>query len=280
MLRGRQVLQAAGVATAALDARLLMQAASTLSHEQLVMGGDDLLPADQAARFDGFVAARAGGKPVSRILGTREFWGLELAVTSATLDPRADTETLVSAVLARLGSMRQPYIRDMGTGSGAILLALLHALPQARGLGSDLSFGALKTARANARAVGVSDRASFVMSDWGQVPTRLADILVSNPPYIARGELPGLMREVRGHDPVQALDGGADGLLPYRQIAAQLRWLVKPGGLLAFEMGPTQGKQVQAVLAAVGAQVRGAGLGVVADLAGRPRVVVARAPRR
>lgn len=276
---GREVLAKAGVASAALDARVLLGAATGLSAEHLILRGDAALDAEAGATFRRFVDARACGKPVSRIVGYREFWGLSLRVTSDTLDPRPDTETLVNAVVARTGHETRPYIRDLGTGSGAILLALLTALPAARGLGSDLSFGAVTTARANAQAVGLSDRASFLMSDWGLVPARLADIVVSNPPYIARGELPGLMREVRAHDPVRAVDGGSDGLEPYRRIAGQVPLIARPGALLAFEIGPAQARDVTAILAAAGASVRGRGLGVVRDLAGRPRVVVARAGR-
>lgn len=278
--RGRAFLAYHDIETAALDARVLLQAAGGLSHESLVMYGDDAITPDVHQTFQLFLEARSQGKPVSRILGRREFWGLELGVSADTLDPRPDTETLVAAVLDRMGNEQRPYFRDLGTGSGAILLALLSAMPQARGLGSDLSYGALRMARANARAMGVDDRAAFVMSDWGRVPTRLADVVVSNPPYIARGELPGLMRDVRGHDPVRALDGGADGLEPYRRIAGQLPLIALPGALLAFEIGPTQATAVQAILSGVGACVSGARLGMVRDLAGRPRVIVARAPRR
>ena len=275
----RAFLKESDVDTAALDARLLLQAATGLSHEALVMQGEDALQADAADLFQLFLEARAQGKPVSRIIGQREFWGLTLGVSGDTLDPRADTETLVEAVLGRLGGNQRPYIRDLGTGSGAILLALLSALPDARGLGSDLSFGAICMARRNARATGIGSRAAFLMSAWGLVPARLADVVVSNPPYIARGELPGLMREVRDFDPTRALDGGADGLEPYRRIARHLHLIARPNALLAFETGHRQADQVLGILDGAGVQVSGPGLGMVRDMAGRPRVVVARGPR-
>lgn len=280
LARARAFLHKHDIPTAVLDARVLLQAAADLSHEALVMRGDEVLEADAGRTLETFLQARAQGKPVSRIIGHREFWGLQLGVSDDTLDPRPDTETLVEAVLARVGAGTRPYIRDLGTGSGAILLALLSALPQARGLGSDLSFGAVSMARRNALETGLARRASFVMSDWGQVPARLADIVVSNPPYIARGELPGLMRDVRDHDPVRALDGGADGLEPYRRIAGQLRLVAQPSALVAFEIGHTQATQVRSILENAGACVSGPGLGLVRDIAGRPRVIVARAPRR
>ncbi len=280
LVQARAFLDSRDVATAGLDARVLLQAAAGVSHEALVMRGDEVLEPHAARTFENFLKSRASGKPVSRIIGHREFWGLRLGVCGETLDPRPDTETLVEAVLTRMGRGTSPYIRDLGTGSGAILLALLSALPQARGLGSDLSFGAVRMARRNALETGLSNRAAFVMSDWGQVPARLADIVVSNPPYIARGELPGLMRDVRDHDPIRALDGGADGLDPYRRIASQLPLVARPGALIAFEIGHTQDDQVRSILGDAGARVSGTGLGVVRDMAGRPRVIVARAPRR
>lgn len=263
-----------------LDARLLLQAATGLSHEQVVMRGGDPLVAPDARRFDAYLAARLAGRPVSRILGRREFWGLSFGLNADTLDPRPDTETIVSAVLARLAGTARPFIRDLGTGSGAILVALLHALPGARGLGTDISYGAVAAARRNARAAGVARRAAFALSDWGRVPARRADVIVSNPPYIARPALLGLMREVRGHDPARALDGGPDGLAPYRRIAGEMHRLAMPRALLAVEIGSTQGDDVQRIFARAGAHVRGAGLGIVNDLAGRPRVMVARAPHR
>lgn len=280
LVRGHGFLKESGSDTSALDARLLLQAATGLSHEALVMRGDDVLPPEAAIVFRSFLDARIAGKPVSRIVGRREFWGLALDVCGDTLDPRPDTETLVEAVLGRLGGARRPYIRDLGTGSGAILLALLSALPDARGLGSDLSFGALRMARRNALKTGIGGRAAFLMSDWGGVTARRADVVVSNPPYIARGELPGLVREVRGYDPVRALDGGADGLEPYRRIAGQLPVIAQPNALLAFEIGHRQADQVRDILNDAGARVTGPGLGLVRDMGGRPRVVVARAPRR
>lgn len=278
--RGRAFLAACGIDTAALDARLLLQAATELSPEALILQSDKAPSPNALARFEGFLRARAAHKPVSRIVGQREFWGLTLAVSPDTLDPRPDTETLVEAVLRHTGRHTRPFIRDLGTGSGAILLALLTALPGARGVGSDISAGALAVARGNAQAMGLGARAGFLLSDWAAVDARRADILVSNPPYIARGALPSLMTEVRRYDPPQALDGGADGLAPYRAIMTSLPRLVRPGALLAFEIGPTQGRRVQALLARCGAAIKGPGLGLQTDLAGRERVVVARAPRQ
>lgn len=276
---GRDGLRAAGCATPDLDARLLLQHATGLSREALILRADEEVRAPVRARFEALIARRAAGVPVSRLMGRRAFFGLDLAIGPATLDPRPDTETLVEAVLARAGGGARPRILDLGTGSGAILIALLAALPGARGTGTDISAAALMVARANAQRAGLGGRAGFVLSDWAARGLPRADILVSNPPYIARGELPGLAREVRRHDPRRALDGGADGLAAYRAIARALPRLARPGALVALECGHTQTAAVTRILARAGAEVRGRGLGTVRDLAGRPRVVVARAPR-
>ena len=276
---GRDSLRACRVATPDLDARVLLCHAAGLTREGLMRAGTSAAPAAVAEAFRTLIVARCGGRPVSRLTGRREFHGLDLAITGATLDPRADTETLVAGVLARVERMRGVRITDLGTGSGAVLVALLAALPRARGTGTDISSRALAVARANARAVGVSARAAFVLSDWAARDLPLADVLVSNPPYIARGEIPGLAREVRAHDPCRALDGGGDGLAAYRAIVAALPRLLRPGGLIALECGSRQAEAVMAILDRAGASARGPGLGMVRDLAGQPRVVIARAEK-
>lgn len=276
---GSRRLAGAGIDTAALDARILLEAATGFSREALVLRGDEPLPAGASQSYDAMLIAREAGKPVSRIIGTREFWGLNFRVSPATLDPRPDTETLVQAVLDRLAPDARPVILDLGTGSGAILVSLLHALPGARGTGIDVSSAALRMARTNAAAAGVADRAGFVLSDWAAMPVRRGDVIVSNPPYIARGELPALMGDVRHFDPPRALDGGADGLASYRAIAAALPRIARPGALVVFETGYRQAKSVVDILSGAGCATRGRDLGVVKDLAGRDRVVVARAPR-
>ena len=275
---GRDRLGAEGITTASLDARLLLQHAAGLARETLMLRETCEADAETTARFDALIAARAGGRPVSRLLGRRGFHGVDLCITPATLDPRPDTETVVDAVLGGLGRARRVRIVDLGTGSGAILIALLAALPLARGTGTDISSAALAVARFNAQAAGVADRAGFVMSDWAARDLPRADVLVSNPPYVARGEICGLTREVR-HDPLRGLDGGADGLDAYRDIARALPRLVRPGGLVVLESGSRQTGAVAAILARAGAMVNGPGLGPVRDLAGLPRVIVARAPR-
>ncbi len=227
-----------------------------------------------AAPLRAGVSRRLAREPVSRILGTREFWGLPLAVDAAVLDPRADTETLVAAVLDALGGRRATSLAvlDLGTGSGAILCALLHELPAASGLGVDRSLGACRVARANLDRLGLGHRAAIVCGCWDDALGAAFDVVVANPPYIPTGDIAGLEPDVRDHDPALALDGGADGYDAYRAIVPRLPALLAPGGLVALECGWDQG-------AALAGMVRAAGLADVAvhpDLAGHGRVVTAR----
>jgi release factor glutamine methyltransferase len=273
-------LEAAGVEAARRDARLLAC--------RLLGGGPELLLAqghrertpDEARRIEAAVTRRAAREPVSRILGEREFWSLPFGLNAATLDPRADSETLVEAVLAEVGDRAGPLrILDLGTGSGCLLLALLSELPQAGGCGIDISAEAVAQATANAGRLGLAGRARFIAHSWAQ---GLAfdgaregepwDLVVSNPPYIASGEFAGLAPEVAGFDPAAALDGGADGLDAYRALIPASAAVLRPGGLLALEIGCGQAVAVEDLL-------REAGLVPLcraADLAGIERCLLAR----
>ncbi|HRD75237.1 MAG TPA: peptide chain release factor N(5)-glutamine methyltransferase, partial [Hyphomicrobiaceae bacterium] len=221
---------------------------------------------------------RLAREPVWRILGQRAFYGLELQIGPAVLDPRPDTETLVDVVLeatADAGAAAPLRILDLGTGSGAILLALLHERPSARGVGVDRSAAALQIARRNGEQLGLNDRVAWIESDWFAGVSGRFDVIVSNPPYIPTGEIAGLDPEVRNHDPRAALDGGGDGLDAYRAIVAGVAQHLAPGGLVAFEIGDIQGPAVSALMFSAGLELVG---GVRRDLSERPRVVVARAP--
>lgn len=273
-----RVLRDRGIGTAALDARALLTAATGLSLEALIAKGREPLGPAAGTRFQGYVARRLAGEPVSRIRGTREFYGRDFRIGPQTLDPRPDTETLVAAVLDIVGrearAGRPLRILDLGTGSGCILTTLLAELPDATGVGADISPGALRLARANAESVGVADRARFAVSDWFEALAGRYDIIVSNPPYIASDEIGGLAPEVAEHDPLAALDGGPDGLDAYRRIAAGAPAFLVPGGHLLVEIGYTQGDAVTGLFERAGLAV--AEDGIVADLAGHPRCVCAR----
>jgi release factor glutamine methyltransferase len=267
----------ATLATAGLDeprrrARRLVAAALDLSPAAVFAHPERAIDAAGAARLAAMLARMAAHEPLSRIIGRREFWGLEFVLSADTLDPRPETETIVEAVLSRLPDRRQPHwLLDLGTGSGCLLLALLSELPRAEGIGIDIAWGAAATARANAARLGLAGRASFAVGDWGAALSGGFDVVVANPPYIASPDIPGLPAAVAAYDPVRALDGGPDGLAAYRAIAAHLPRLLRPGGLFAAEIGLGQGPAVDRIL-------RRAGLAVaplVRDLAGHPRCLLA-----
>ncbi|ADZ68911.1 peptide chain release factor N(5)-glutamine methyltransferase [Polymorphum gilvum] len=265
----RDALRRAGVDTPELDARMLTADAAGLSPGDIVLREDAEVDPAREALARAHVAARCGGTPVGRILGRREFWGLELSLSPATLEPRPDTETLVEAVLARAGGEAAPVLADIGTGSGAIAIAVLTALPEACAVATDISLEALATARANALRHGVDGRMLFVQGSYGAPLGAGFDWIVSNPPYIASAEVDRLAREVREHDPRRALDGGADGLDAYRAIVPAARHSLRPGGRLAVEIGADQGAEVAELMAENGFF----DVEIIRDLAGRPRVV-------
>lgn len=254
------------------EARLLLAAATGWSLATLMAHPDRLLGA-KSLEVSTFLTERLARKPISRIVGEREFYGLSFRLGSATLDPRPDTEVLVDGVLARLraeGRVAAPLrLIDLGTGTGAILLALLHQLPAATGLGIDLAPGAVAMAEENAARLGLAGRAAFRTGDLLAGVTGRFDVILSNPPYIPTAMLATLAPEVARHDPVLALDGGADGLVFYRRIADAAPDCLAPGGWLALEVGAGQAGEVADLLA-------GAGLGRVEtafDLGGIERVV-------
>ena len=250
-----QSFRGRGLDAPELDARLLVAHALKLDHAALMAQGERILTAGEADAVAAVAARRLAREPVARILGRKEFWGLELRVNAATLVPRPETETVVEAVLAAIDRDRaRPALRvaDLGTGSGALLLALLAELPAAHGVGTDVSLAALGCARANAEALGFAARASFVACDYGAALHGWFDLVVSNPPYVAHDAIATLAPEVRDFDPYGALDGGPDGLAAYRAIAADARRLLSPNGILVLELGAGQLGAVTALLAASG----------------------------
>ena len=269
--------KSAGIDSAELDARILVGSVLGLDLTGLIAAAARILTDDEAERLEGFARRRIAGEPVARILGLKEFWGLPLRLSPATLVPRPDTETVVEAALEilRAESRRDSPLRiaDLGTGSGAILLALLSELPDAFGVGTDISVPALRTARDNARQLGFAARAAFVACDYAAALSGPFDLIVSNPPYIRSAQIASLDAEVRDHDPRRALDGGFDGLDAYRLIAPEARRLLTPGGALVLEVGHGQSGDVQELLAAAGATPAGP---PKSDLAGIRRAVTGR----
>jgi release factor glutamine methyltransferase len=266
----RRIFTEAGFETAALDARLLLLDALGISATDLITQPDAPLKPEQADTLAAFTRRRLNHEPVARIVGAREFWGLPFRLSPETLVPRPDTETLVETALDLLADRQAPLrIVDFGTGSGCILVALLHELPQATGLGVDVSFGALVTARANAHDNRVGNRCHFAMSHWADAVSGSFDLIVSNPPYIASKVIPTLDEEVREHDPALALDGGPDGLEPYRVILREAGRLLAPQGLLVVEIGYDQADALVSLAGLSGLEI----LRIAHDLSGNPRCV-------
>ncbi len=271
--RGSARLRAAGVADPERDARILYRWAAEMDGARLSASlADRALPAE-IGRFEQAVADRAARAPLAQIIGSRLFWGRRFRVTGNVLDPRPETETLVAHALEGPPARR---ILDLGTGSGCILLTLLAEWPKATGVGVDLSPAALEVAAQNARELRLAERADLRGGDWCAGLADSFDLVVANPPYLAGHEFAALEPEVRLHEPVLALAGGADGLDAYRRIAAGVGPLVAPGGRLLLEIGPGQAEAVTAILRAANL----APAVILCDLDGRNRVVAVSHPEK
>ena len=260
---------AEGIDSAELDVRMLVGAALNLDLTGLIAAAARRVTATEAVQIADFARRRIDGEPVARILGHKEFWGLQLQLSPETLVPRPDTETVVELALAMLRaapvSDARLRIADIGTGSGAILLALLHELPEAFGIGTDVSIAALRTARRNAADLQLAERAAFVACDYTASLSGPFDLIASNPPYVRSRDIAYLADEVRDHDPHRALDGGADGLDAYRALIPQGARLLGPGGALVVEAGRGQSSDIEGLMTAAGLTP-----------AGPPRAVAAR----
>ncbi|MDX1574937.1 MAG: peptide chain release factor N(5)-glutamine methyltransferase, partial [Kiloniellales bacterium] len=221
--------------------------------------------------YEALIARRNAREPVSRILGRREFWSLDLEVTPATLDPRPDSETLVQAVLELTADPHKPRrVLDLGTGSGNLLLAVLASLPGAWGLGLDRDPDALGAAARNASRLNLANRAAFLASDWGSALTGTWDVILCNPPYVRTGEIDDLVPEVAQFEPRGALDGGADGLAAYRRVVPEIARLLAPDGLAALELGAGQAVEVAGLAGTAGLEARAC----LPDLAGIQRCLL------
>ncbi len=246
LLNAIETLKHADIDNPQLDARLLAGHALGCDRAQLLSQSERVLTDEETSILNALLTRRVRHESVARIIGKREFWGLDFGLNKATLEPRPDSETLVEAVL-RLAS-RNRRLLDLGTGTGCLLLSLLHETPHATGLGIDINPRAVEQATTNAKALNLGSRASFRAGDWLNGLTEKFDLIVSNPPYIPSADIPTLMQEVCQYDPLLALDGGEDGLAPYHLLIPQLANFLNPQGHVAFEVGQGQAQQVATLL--------------------------------
>jgi len=263
-------LKAGRIDSPSIDARLLLEAAAGASRMDILTDPYRAVTVEQQTTLDSYVSRRLKREPVSRILGRKGFWKIMLNVTPDVLSPRPDTETILDIAMLAHAQHEAFSVIDLGTGSGAILLAVLSERPAAHGVGTDISSEALAVARENAANLDLDGRATFLRTEWAAgFGDHSFDLVVSNPPYIPSGDIPGLDPEVREHDPILALDGGPDGLQAYRDLAPEIFRILKPGGVFAVEIGWDQGEVVKALFEAAGFT----GVIVVKDLGDRHRVV-------
>ncbi|HSZ50887.1 MAG TPA: peptide chain release factor N(5)-glutamine methyltransferase [Caulobacteraceae bacterium] len=266
----RRRLEAAGVDSPAIDARLLLETAADATRTDILTDPYRQLTDEQSAQLAALVDRRARREPISHILGSKGFWKILLRVTPDVLTPRPETETLLDVLLPEIPVAQSLRVLDLGVGSGAILLAILAERPGAVGLGVDVSEEALAVARENAANLGLASRTALMRGDWAfGLESESFDVVASNPPYIRSDEIAGLEPEVRNHEPRMALDGGADGLDAYRALAPQILRVLRPGGLFAVEIGVGQASEVSALFTAAGAS----SVSVRKDLGDRERVV-------
>ena len=268
---GQNRLREAGVEAPRRDAHLLLAAALGGCPEDLPMTGERRLTPAEFRSYNMLIERRQRREPVSRILGRREFWSLDLAIAPATLDPRPDSETLVEALLARIADRgRTRRVLDLGTGSGNLLLAVLSELPNAWGVGLDREAAALTAAAGNAGSLGLAGRTAFVAGDWGAALTGPWDLILCNPPYVRSADIDRLAPEVSRFEPRGALDGGADGLAAYRRVVPEIARLLARDGLAAVELGAGQASEVSGLARDLALEP----LDCVTDLAGIERCLL------
>lgn len=266
------LLEETAKGTSRLDVDLLLGMALRLDPLEIILDPSRKVSGHEAADFEALLARRAAREPMSQILGKKAFWSLEFKVSRDCLTPRPDSETLIEAALNVIPDRNRPLkILDLGTGSGCLLLSLMAELPGSRGVGVDISAKALVLARGNAARLGFGDRCEFIISDWtGQLPASARfDIILANPPYIARAEKAGLAPDVRDYEPDIALFADEGGLKEYKKLAKVIPEFIAPGGHVFLEIGWQQGPQVRDIFSSTAAE----NIKIILDLAGRDRCI-------
>lgn len=260
-------LQAAGIENPAFETRIIMEDIAGVNAVDLITK-EVVVSDDTSQKILSIINRRLQGESLGRILGYRDFWKSRFYLSPETLEPRPDTETLIETALDGNPPRR---ILDLGTGTGCILLSLLQEFPNATGIGVDISDGASATARRNAERLGLSHRAQFLTGNWTDPLPHDSkfDLIVSNPPYIPTAEILNLQKEVQNHDPILSLDGGADGLLPYKYLCSNLKKYLETDGVVLFEFGSGQGDDIIRIVKDAGATL----IRVVHDLGGHQRVI-------
>ncbi len=266
----RSALKDYGCDSPDVEARMIIEQRSGYTLSDIIAFPEKSILSDVEQQILHDLEARVNGMPLSRLYGEREFWGLKFSLSPETLDPRPDTERLVEIALERFSDSEPQRILDIGTGSGCILISLLSEFPSSFGVGVDISSGAVKTAFENAIKNGVSNRAGFINGSWiDSVLVEKFDLIVSNPPYISNQIIESLSPEVRNHDPILALEGGEDGLEPYKILFPKIKSALKPGGIALFEIGYDQADDIMRLSEIAGFALRC----VHVDYSGNPRVV-------
>lgn len=263
-------LKKVGVKTSLLDSRLLLQHVLKITYEDLLVSAKRLVTDEENERFEKLLSRRLLREPISKILQYKDFWKCRFKTTTATLDPRPETETLIESVLAEyVDKNRELKILDLGTGTGCLLITLLKEYPNAKGLGVDASMEALKVAGENAAALEVTERANFVKGNWLKGVEGQFDIIVSNPPYIKTKQINHLSEEVRLFDPLSALDGGEEGLDCYKEITENLSKVMDKHAKVFFEIGKWQENDVTNIIKNNGFEINE----VRKDILGIPRII-------
>ena len=270
----KKTLSDSGVDSPDLDARIIIEQRANYELSDIICNPDAPVLSEIKKNILSDLTERLSGKPISRIYGHAEFWGLPFRINEHTLDPRPDTELIIELALKRFDQNCDLRILDLGLGSGCILISLLKEFPNAVGYGVDVSLEACKTSYENAKFNGCEDRIHISCGSWAdalkaQNNRQKFDLIVSNPPYIANQVIPTLSQEVQNHDPILSLDGGDDGLDAYKIIFSQIRDLFLPGGIGLFEIGYDQSEDVSRLSKTAGFVLRS----VHHDYARNPRVV-------